>query len=84
MASWAIAAAEPGALVRAGRVTCTAAAAGRKLRLLAASLRAATPGAVAMCRWRIPGAAKGRRVRGSVAVRHGNRVARRAFAFRAR
>ncbi|MBD0330720.1 MAG: hypothetical protein ICV64_11540, partial [Thermoleophilia bacterium] len=57
--------------------------AGRALRVVGRVLTA--PGGVvrATCRFRLPRAAHGKRVRGSVGVAVGGRTLRRAFTFRA-
>jgi hypothetical protein len=83
-ASWPVRTNAPAELVRGGRVACSAQGGGSKLRVLARSLRRTSTGAVATCRWRLPGSLKGRRVRGSVVVSYDNRVAQRKFSFRAR
>jgi hypothetical protein len=83
-ASWPVTAADPAELVRGGRLTCKARGGGSSLRLVARSLRRKATSVVATCRWRLPRATRGKRVRGSVAVRYGDRVVRRPFVFRAR
>jgi hypothetical protein len=64
---------DTGATVRSGTIRCSARIAAYPLRLATRAFR----GGRALCSWRIPDWARGRLVRGSVAVRHGFVIERR-------
>jgi len=63
-----------------GKVTCT-------LRIGTKTVRAARSlflGSIAYCSWKLPSSAKGKLVRGVIAVTYGGATAKKAFSKRAR
>jgi hypothetical protein len=75
MARLAVIRSDTGAAVRAGRVTCAASVAGRRI-----AGRGRFVGNEARCTWQVPSSARGRRITGSITVVFEGRRVSRSFA----
>ena len=71
---------DTGSALASGRVSCTARAGGRSVRLMSRGLRRGW----ARCTWSVPRRARGQTLRGSIRVRAFGHVATRSFALRVR